>query len=118
MRTILVIDDEPAILELFVSYLENDDTRVLTASNGRVAEEMLEKFPPDVIITDLLMPDKEGLETIREVKAQYPDIKIITMSGMGNEVYLKTSKMLGADIAITKPVDFTRLRSQLETMLS
>ena len=118
MRTILVIDDEPAILDLFVANLEQQDLRVMTAENGLVAESMVNDHLPDLIITDLIMPEKEGIETVRQVKIQYPSIKIIAMSGMGNNVYLEASKLLGADMTITKPVNFSELKTEMETLLT
>ena len=117
MKTILVIDDEPSILELFKNYLESEDVAVVTAENGKLAESMLERYSPDLIITDLLMPEKDGIETVRHIKLQYPEIKIITMSGAGNELFLDASEMLGADLAITKPIDFTQLKTQLADLL-
>ena len=118
MRTILVIDDEPAILDLFVANLQYQDVTVITAGNGKIAESMLDVHSPDLIITDLIMPEKEGIETVREVKSQHPHIKIITMSGAVNSSYLEVSKMLGADLTITKPIDFPTLKAEVDLLLA
>ena len=118
MNTILVVDDEVEILELFVEQFADTRLNLVTAQNATAATEMVVQHKPDLIITDLLMPGIDGIEMLSQLRKLQPDMHIITMSGIGNEIYLKTSKMLGADISITKPVDFTRLKSHLKGILS
>ena len=91
--------------------------RVHTAENGRKAEAVLAEHKPDLIITDIIMPDREGIETIQHVREDFPDMKIITMSGMNNALYLEASKMLGADLSITKPIDFPALKIKVLGLL-
>lgn len=104
MGNILVIDDEPNVRLLIRKMLESEGHTVIEASDGIEGVESYHKSPVDVIITDLIMPDKEGLETIHELKKEYPDIKIIAMSGTGNsDIHLGTAKLLGATAVLTKP---------------
>ena len=69
--------------------------------------ELFEKNIPDLLITDIIMPEKEGLETILELRKKYPELKIIAISGGGRispEGYLPGAKLLGADLVFQKPL--------------
>ena len=106
MRKILIIDDEPYILLMLKKMLERAGYEVDLASNGREAMEIFEKNSADLVITDIIMPDKEGLELILEMKKQTPDLKIIAMSGGGRispESYLECARHFGAEKVFQKP---------------
>lgn len=118
MKKILVIDDESQILGLFVDFFSDADIEVLTALDGNIAESLVESHHPDIIITDMLMPNKEGIEIVQQIRETHPNIKIIAMSGMGNSLYLETSKLLGAELTITKPINFTDLKVKVKEMLA
>ena len=103
---ILLVDDEEMVRMQIRSSLELEGYEVREASNGREAMEMLASYKPDLMITDILMPEKEGIETIREARQQQADIKIIAISGgvrSENMDFLKIAKRLGADLALGKP---------------
>jgi len=102
MGNILVIDDEPSIRLLIRKMLEPEGYTIIEASDGIEGLKSYRKSPVDVIITDLIMPDKEGLETIHELKKEFPDIKIIAISG-NNKIHLDTAKLLGATAVFQKP---------------
>jgi YesN/AraC family two-component response regulator len=107
MAKILVIDDEPSILLMLKKMLEKAGHAVDMALNGREGMELVEKNKPDLVITDIIMPEKEGLETIMALKKNYPKIKIIAISGggrIGPEGYLPSAKHLGADMVFQKPL--------------
>ena len=107
MAKILVLDDEPSILLMIKKMLEKAGHEVDMALNGREGAEFLDKNKPDLVITDILMPEKEGLETIMMLRKRYPDIKIIAISGggrIGPEGYLPSAKHLGADMVFQKPL--------------
>lgn len=113
---ILLVDDEEMVRMQIRSSLELEGYEVREASNGREALEMLADYKPDLMITDILMPEKEGIETIREVRQQRADIKIIAISGgvrTENMDFLKIAKRLGADLALPKPFG----RQQLLTLV-
>ncbi len=107
MATIYVFDDEPSILLMVKKMLEKAGYDVSTALNGREGMELFNNKKPDLLITDILMPEKEGLETIMELRKKWPDLKIIAISGggrFGPEGYLPGAKLLGADLVFQKPL--------------
>ncbi len=107
MKTILIIDDEPQIRLMLRKLLEQEGFKVTVASNGDEGMKMYHDNPTDLIITDLVMPEREGLEIIRTLKKKYTNIKIIAISGGGRnepEGYLNLAKQFGAIQAFTKPV--------------
>ncbi len=107
MATIFVFDDELSILLMIKKMLEKAGHDVEIALNGREGMELFNEKIPDLLITDILMPEKEGLETIMELRKKYPALKIIAISGggrFGPEGYLPGAKLLGADMALQKPL--------------
>ena len=80
---LLVIDDDNLVRAALTDMLQTAGFEVVTASNGRLGLELLETTPVDAIITDILMPEQEGLETIREARQRFPDIRILAISGGG-----------------------------------
>ena len=108
MAKILVFDDEPSILLMIKKMLERAGYEVEIALNGREGMELFEKGKPDLIVTDIIMPEKEGLETIIEIRKKHPDMKIIAISGggrIGPDGYLPGAKLLGANMVFQKPLD-------------
>ena len=106
MGKILIIDDEPYILLMLKKLLEKAGYKVDLASNGREGMALFEKDSADLVITDIIMPDKEGLELILEMKKLRPELKIIAMSGGGRispESYLECARHFGAERVFQKP---------------
>jgi CheY-like chemotaxis protein len=107
MAKILVFDDEPSILLMIKKMLEKNGHEVDIALNGKEGMLLFEKDKPDLLITDIIMPEKEGLETIFELRRKHPDLKIIAISGggrIGPDGYLPGAKLLGANAVFTKPL--------------
>lgn len=107
MAKILVFDDEPSILLMIKKLLEKGGHEVEIALNGKEGMTLFEKNKPDLLITDIIMPEKEGLETIFELRRQYPELKIIAISGggrIGPDGYLPGAKLLGANAVFAKPL--------------
>jgi YesN/AraC family two-component response regulator len=107
MAKIIVVDDEPSILLMLRKMLEKAGHEVDTASNGNEGITLFEKNKHDLLITDIIMPEKEGIETIIELHKKYPDLKIIAISGGGRfspEGYLSGAKLLGANMVFQKPL--------------
>ena len=103
-HTILVVDDEEGVRHLFEELLGNK-YRVLLASDGRQALQIMDDAQDvDLVITDLVMPNKEGIETIREMRRKYAGMRIIAMSGAFDGQFLRTAQLLGADATLTKPI--------------
>jgi YesN/AraC family two-component response regulator len=108
MANILIIDDEPQIRSMLKLMLERDGYEVAEAPDGIEAIRLYRQNPADLIITDLIMPNQDGIGMIIALKKEFPDVKIIAMSGGGlnkPEGYLKGAKKLGAACTLTKPID-------------
>ena len=103
---ILVIDDEVAMLDVIEESLRNEGFETRRASNGRDGFELMLESPFDLVITDVLMPEQDGLQTIRELLTIFPGLKILAMSGgldMRGKDLLTISGMLGAAGCLRKP---------------
>ena len=120
MARILVIDDEPAIRGLLRQVLERAGHSVEEASNGREGIEQAEADEFDMVITDIVMPEREGIETIMRIKQCRPDTKIIVISGGGHRLamdFLPVAKELGADLTFPKPFKPTEIVEAVDTLL-
>ena len=108
MARILIIDDEPQIRSMLKLMLERDGYEVVEAPDGMEGIRIYRQNPVDLIITDLIMPNKDGIGMIIDLKKEFPDVKIIAMSGGGlnkPEGYLEGAKKLGAACTLTKPIN-------------
>jgi len=117
---ILIIDDDEQIRVILQQMMEWAGYEVMAAENGKVAMEMHRKNPADLVITDLIMPEQEGLETISSLKKNFTDIKIIAISGggrIGPEAYLPAALELGADRVFTKPFDIKAVLTAVQELL-
>jgi DNA-binding response OmpR family regulator len=118
---ILIIDDEDQIRTMLRQLLEHEGYEVMEAPDGREGIKTYRSKPADLIITDIVMPEKEGIETIMELKQDYPDVKIIAMSGGGRiepETYLKMAKNFGALLTFTKPIQTRQLLNAVKGLLN
>ncbi len=102
--TILVVDDDEMVLASVGDILQLQGYNVHTASNGRQGLEQFEAVKPDLIISDIIMPEMEGIEFVRELSRLNPDIPLIVMSGdpLGRE-FLRAARLLGAVDTLLKP---------------
>jgi CheY-like chemotaxis protein len=106
VATILVIDDEEMVRATLRLALEAAGHRVLEAGNGRDGLRLLETNPVDLTITDIIMPEKEGIETIIEIRRRQPEAKIIAISGGSRSQdidFLRIAERLGAVHSLAKP---------------
>ncbi len=106
MANILVIDDDEAVRYSVRKILESQKHSVSEADNGHAGLALFQKDAFDLIITDIIMPDKDGIKTISEVKEASPETPIIAMSGggrFGGDEYIRTAKIIGASRVISKP---------------
>lgn len=120
MQKILIIDDEPHILLMLKKMLERQGYEIDMATNGVEGIELMQKTRPDLVITDIIMPEKEGLETIREMIRIKADLKIIAMSGGGKvsaESYLKIAGIFGASRVIAKPFSMKEMTAAVKELL-
>lgn len=115
---ILVAEDEPVMLMAIAGRLKKDGYEVTSTRDGSEALKMLELNPPDLIITDILMPHTSGLEVISIAKAKAgKSIPVIVLSGLGQEETVMEAFQLGADDFLTKPFNPTELSLRVKRLL-
>lgn len=120
MSRILVIDDDQVLRRAILTTFKKMGHVVFEACDGRDGLQAYENEPVDLVITDLIMPEMEGLETIRALKSLRSDLPIIAMSGGGRgmpENYLSIALKFGADLILAKPFDFATLCSAVTGLL-
>src|SRR5262249_12139095 len=103
---ILVIDDARFVRDVVRQFLEAAGHEVLEAEDGEQAVQIYQRETPDLVISDVIMPNKDGIETLRELRQMNPGIKVIAISGgarSGNLDYLDGARKLGADAILPKP---------------
>jgi len=109
MARILFIDDDVQTLVLFEQILKGAGHEVIMARDGVTGIALYLKNPTDLIITDIMMPVKDGMEVISELKRDFPEVKIIAISGTGREerreFFFDVSRILGAKRTFEKPID-------------
>ena len=120
MSRILVIDDDPHIRKMLRKMLATEGYAVAEARDGHQALQIQAREPADVIITDIIMPVKGGIDTINEFKDKYPQVKIIAMSGGGfldAEDHLILPKRMGIRHTFTKPVEKNQILDAVRDLL-
>lgn len=116
MVDILVIDDDPDLRRTMRKILERGGYAVREAENGLTGLKMVEADPPALVVTDLLMPEKEGIETIVELRERFPEIGVVAVSGAGGvgmDGPLLDAELFGAHATLSKPFD---VESFMETV--
>lgn len=119
-KRILIIDDDAQVLAMLRETLEREGYEVVTAPDGQKGLRLYRKNPTDLSIIDLIMPEKEGLETIIELRRDFPDARIIAISGGMQDVpgtSLSTAKILGAQYTFEKPVSQPELLNAIRELL-
>ena len=120
MARVLLIDDEELVVIVLRNALLSAGHEVITAADGDQGLLALRRHPVDIIVTDIIMPGKEGIETILEIRRLSPTIPIIAMSGGGvsaGRVYLESAARLGATRTLSKPFPPKRLLEEIDTCL-
>ena len=118
--SILLVDDDDQFRTMLSQSLTGEGFQVTAASDGRQAIKLYESRPTDIVITDLVMPEKEGLELIREIKQLYSGVKIIAISGGGrgsSQDYLKLAKAFGAQVVLDKPFSHREILEAISQVL-
>ena len=106
MARILVIDDDALVRAVIKAALSDEGYEVMEAADGKEGLKCYRNFSADLVITDLIMPEQEGIETIIELCREWPEVKIIAISGgprYGSNDTLRMAELLGAKRAIAKP---------------
>jgi CheY-like chemotaxis protein len=131
MKRLLVVDDEPFVREALKRVLEGDEVMVETASDAESALAKVLAGAIDLVVLDVIMPGMDGVQLIRRIRAELPEIRIIAISGGGNfelggyrpeavstRAYLAAATNAGADATLSKPFDGAELEAVVRPLLS
>ncbi|MBX3745210.1 MAG: response regulator [Verrucomicrobiae bacterium] len=121
MKTILLVDDDNDFRETLGRVLARAGYEVRQATNGREAVASYREAPSDLVITDLIMPEREGIETILELRRLQPEVRVIAISGggrVGPGDYLRMAQSLGAQRTLSKPFPSDQLLKAIEEVLA
>lgn len=120
MACILIIDDEENVRFTLAKALKSQHHEIFQACDGDAGLKILDKQEIDLVITDILMPNREGLETIQTIRMNWPHVKVIAMSGGGrirNTEFLKVAEKFGASVILKKPFSMEALRDEVSKLL-
>lgn len=121
MALVLLIDDDPQLRNTLRRIVASAGHTVLEASDGREGLALFNSQPPDVVITDIIMPEKEGIETIIELRRSSHGSKILAISGGGHAGkidFLTVAKKLGADLVLQKPIRAAELLNAVASLVA
>ena len=116
MPTVLVIDDNDELRETLALLLEDEGYIAIAAGDGRAGILAFEQARPDLVVTDVIMPDCDGIEAIRRIRAIDPHTRVIAISGgsmFGNDCQLRKAKDIGAMAVLQKPFDVDELMREI-----
>lgn len=120
MARILIIDDDDTLRGIIVKSLTHAGHQVTHTNNGRKGVELFRANPTDLVITDMVMPEQEGMETIKILHREYPSLRIIAMSGGldGSPLYLDLTRRLGAACTLAKPFTLQQLKEAIVLVMA
>lgn len=121
MNSVLVIDDDPVFCTVVESILESDGYAVTTVGDAQTGISRFGELDPDLVIVDILMPGKEGMATILELREASPEARILAITGGGNFAtadVLRIAELLGADNSLKKPFEPAALLSTVKRCLA
>ncbi len=120
MAKILLIDDDPTIQKVFSQFLTNMGHEVGQAENGKIGLRMMEEGRPDLVITDIMMPEMDGLEILLKIRSNHDDIPVIAISGGMRALpvnFLHQAKLFGAKYVFEKPVPLDVLNNAVKELI-
>ena len=123
MKKILIIDDDPSHRFMLKTVLEQQKYEIFEAENGNVGLEKVRKNPCHLVITDIFMPEKEGFETMLEIRSIFDSVKIMAISGGGVQSQfmlgdvLDMAKDFGADAIMKKPLDMPKFLDLIKELV-
>jgi CheY-like chemotaxis protein len=118
IRSLLVVDDDPLVQATYKHCFEEAGYKTGVANDGRAALTYLAQNKTDTVFLDVFMPDKDGLETLLEIKKQFPDLRVVVMTGGGERArfdFLSAAAKFGADGVVKKPISPAELIRMVET---
>lgn len=117
MEKILVVDDQFGVRRLLYEAFREDGYEVEMAGGGAEALSILSEFQPDLIIMDMKMPGMNGIETLRQIRLQNNDIKVMMMTAYGDAQNMEQARELGVLHYLSKPFDLFELRNKVQEIL-
>ncbi len=111
--TILLVDDEKDFVEMLAMRLEDTGEKVTSAYDGKMCLDALKQATFDVVVLDIKMPGMDGIQTLKQIKAMYPLVEVILLTGHGSTETAIEGMKLGAFDYLLKPADFTTLQTIL-----
>jgi DNA-binding response OmpR family regulator len=114
---VLVVDDEEQVRSMLVEALEDRGYEVESAIHGGEAIRLLHAAPFDLVISDIVMPDKDGLELLVHIRRNFPTLQVIIISAPDNELYMRTARGLGATRVLCKPFTIDEMSSAVAELL-
>jgi len=120
LKHVLIVEDEKTFQLTLLDGLRKyeQDFRVLTAENGKVAREVLETLPVDLVVTDLKMPGMDGFELLSLIRKNHPYVPVIVMTAFGNSELEKWLQSVGVFAYLEKPIDFAELTNKILSALA
>jgi DNA-binding NtrC family response regulator len=115
---ILVVDDDPDIRGVIDEFLTPDGYHLRMASSAREAFQILEREAIDLVLTDLVMPDHDGIAMIQDIRSRFPGVKTVAMSGARFGPFLRAAELLGANATLSKPLNSSLLRLTVRQVLA
>jgi CheY-like chemotaxis protein len=119
-QTVLIIEDDPIMLRNLAQWFQQAGCKVMVAHDGVEGLEQFNRLRPNAVVTDIIMPNREGVETLMAIKAQAPEVKILAISGggrLGSTDLLAMARSLGADAVLAKPFRSTDVVDAVNRML-
>ena len=119
MKQILVVDDDPLMHRLFQHHLEKAGYQMVSAKTGREALDVASRQPPQLIVMDIMMPDMDGMEALRELKKSDATkaIPVVVITANGHHMARKESEQCGAAVFLTKPFSPTQLLTEIRKLV-
>jgi CheY-like chemotaxis protein len=115
---LLIVEDDQQVRSFLATLMEAEGYAVLQASNGKEAQVYCQETLPDLVITDLVMPEQEGLETIHAIGRDWPHMPIIAISGAFGGAFLEPAKKMGADAVLRKPFEAHVILSEVRRLIA
>ncbi|MEM8934277.1 MAG: response regulator, partial [Acidobacteriota bacterium] len=115
---VLIVDDEPGVLESIAGVLDDEGYSTLTASNGVEGLELFEAERPDMVLLDIWLPDRDGLEVLRALRERDPEARVVMISGHGTVSTAVKAIKMGAHHYLEKPVSYEQLVETVDSVLT
>jgi len=116
-KTILVLDDEEPIQDLLAKALDSGQYQVIHCYDGKKAIELMKCHSVDLLITDIFMPEQDGLETISIARNLFPGLKILAITAYSSGPFLKLAKLMGCVETLAKPLDLKAVRDRVKAIV-